>query len=83
MTRMGASAGSGSTRTGAERTTRRGSKGLSPERIARAALQLIDEEGVGAASMRSIASRLGVEAMSLYKHVATRDALLDAVAERV
>lgn len=85
MTRMGASGGkdSGSTRPGGEGTGRRGRKGLSPERIARAALELIDEEGVGAASMRSIASRLGVEAMSLYKHVATRDALLDAVVELV
>lgn len=43
----------------------------------------MDEEGVGAASMRAIAGRLGVEAMSLYKHVATRDALLDAVVELI
>ncbi len=33
--------------------------------------------------MRTIARRLGVEAMSLYKHVATRDDLLDAVVELV
>ena len=58
-------------------------KGLSPDLIARATLSLIDEEGVGAASMRAIASRLGVEAMSLYKHVETRDALLDAVVELI
>jgi AcrR family transcriptional regulator len=58
-------------------------KGLSAELVARTALELIDEEGVGAASMRAIASRLGVEAMSLYKHVATRDALLDAVVDLV
>ncbi|MSZ77645.1 MAG: TetR family transcriptional regulator, partial [Actinobacteria bacterium] len=58
-------------------------KGLSADLIARATLTLIDEEGVGAASMRSIASRLGVEAMSLYKHVETRDALLDAVSELI
>jgi len=51
--------------------------------VARAALELIDQEGVGAASMRAIASRLGVEAMSLYKHVATRDELLDAVVELI
>ncbi|HEX2905154.1 MAG TPA: TetR/AcrR family transcriptional regulator C-terminal domain-containing protein [Jatrophihabitans sp.] len=61
---------------------RRG-RGLSAERIARAALELMDESGVGAASMRAIGARLGVEAMSLYKHVATRDALLDAVVELV
>lgn len=58
-------------------------KGLSADLIARATLSLIDEEGVGAASMRAIAARLGVEAMSLYKHVDTRDALLDAVVDLI
>lgn len=33
--------------------------------------------------MRTIASRLGVEAMSLYKHVRTRDELLDTVVELI
>lgn len=58
-------------------------KGLSPDLIARTTLQLIDDEGVGAATMRAIASRLGVEAMSLYKHVSTRDALLDSVVDLI
>jgi AcrR family transcriptional regulator len=58
MARM--SAGSSS----AERGATRGRKGLSAERVARAPLELIDEEGVGAASMRAIASRLGVEGTS-------------------
>lgn len=56
---------------------------LSRRKVAAAALALIDEEGIGAASMRSIAKRLGVEAMSLYKHVGTRDDLLDAVVDLV
>lgn len=58
-------------------------RGLSRTVVARAALRLIDAEGVGAASMRSIAAELGVEAMSLYKHVSDRDDLLDAVVEMV
>ncbi|WP_232680023.1 TetR/AcrR family transcriptional regulator [Nocardioides sp. R-C-SC26] len=58
-------------------------KGLTTEIVVAAALELIDEQGVGAASMRAIASRLGVEAMSLYKHVSTRDGLLDAVVEAI
>lgn len=62
---------------------RRHGKGLSRERIAGAALAVIDERGVGAASMRAIATRLGVEAMSLYKHFGTRDELLDAVVELI
>ena len=58
-------------------------KGLSADLITRTALELIDAEGVGAATMRAIAGRLGVEAMSLYKHVSTRDKLLDLVVELI
>ena len=67
---------------GSSEPARRG-RGLSRARIARTTLELIDEHGVGAASMRAIGGRLGVEAMSLYKHVGTRDDLLDAVVELI
>ncbi len=43
----------------------------------------MDEQGIGSASMRAIAARLGVEAMALYKHFDTRDALLDAVVDLI
>ena len=43
----------------------------------------MDEHGIGSASMRAIAARLGVEAMALYKHFDTRDALLDAVVDLI
>jgi AcrR family transcriptional regulator len=49
------------------------------EEIARAALQLVDEEGLEALSMRRLAARLGVEAMSLYHHVRDKADLLDAL----
>lgn len=45
----------------------------------RAALALIDEEGLGAFSMRTLGSRLGVQAMSLYRHLPGREAILDGV----
>lgn len=54
---------------------------LTRERIVRAALELIDEAGLGALTMRRLGSALGVEAMSLYKHVANKDAILDGVRE--
>jgi AcrR family transcriptional regulator len=44
---------------------------------------LIDEQGIGAASMRAVADRLGVKAMSLYKHIDNRDELFDAVVEHI
>jgi len=54
---------------------------LTEERIVGAALDLVDEVGLGAFTMRGLAKELGCEAMSLYKHVADKQALLDLVAE--
>lgn len=48
-----------------------------------ATLQLVDDGGIGSASMRAIAKRLGVEAQSLYTYVDSRDELFDALVERV
>lgn len=53
---------------------------LSRERIRDAALELIDQDGLDALSMRNLARRLGVQAASLYTHFANKDAVLDAVA---
>jgi AcrR family transcriptional regulator len=53
--------------------------GLKGEQIVREAIALIDAEGLDALSMRSLASRLGVEAMSLYHHFPSKAALLTAV----
>ena len=58
-------------------------RGLSLDRIVSATLELVDEQGIGAASMRAVASRLGVRSMSLYRYVEDRDELLDAVVERI
>lgn len=52
---------------------------LSRDVIARAALDLIDESGLGELSMRKLGHQLGVEAMSLYHYVTNKDDLLDAV----
>jgi len=54
---------------------------LSRERIVVTALRVIDERGLAQLSMRRLGAELGVEAMSLYKHVAGKDALLDGVRE--
>lgn len=56
---------------------------LSRERVLDAALQLVDEGGVKALSMRTVAAALGVEAMSLYRHVAGKEDLVLGVADRV
>jgi AcrR family transcriptional regulator len=56
---------------------------LSRERVLDAALALADECGVESLSMRKLAKELGVEAMSLYNHVANKDDLLDGLVDLV
>jgi AcrR family transcriptional regulator len=46
-------------------------------------MELADEGGIKALSMRKLAQELGVEAMSLYNHVANKDDLLDGIVELV
>ena len=58
-------------------------KPLSRERVLRAALDLADERGLEALTMRSLGQDLGVEAMSLYNHVDNKEAVLDGLAELV
>ncbi|ARP73072.1 TetR family transcriptional regulator [Streptomyces pluripotens] len=56
---------------------------LSRQSVLRAAVDLADEAGVGALTMRRLAERLGVEAMSLYHHVANKEAILDGMVDAV
>lgn len=56
---------------------------LSKERVLTAAVALADEVGIEALSMRRLGERLGVEAMSLYKHVANKEDILDGIVDIV
>ena len=56
---------------------------LSRDRVLRAAIGLADEGGLEAVSMRKLGQVLRVEAMSLYKHVANKDDILDGIADLV
>jgi len=56
---------------------------LSRDRILATAVEIADERGVGAVTMREVATRLGVEAMSLYNHVANKDDILDGMVDLV
>ena len=53
--------------------------GLSRPRVVVGAVRLADREGVDGLSMRRLADALGVGAMSLYRYVASREDLLDAM----
>ena len=56
---------------------------LTRGRVVSAALSIMDREGLEAVSMRRVGRELGVEAMSLYNHVADKDDLLDGIVELV
>lgn len=66
---------------GMDPSARRHRAPLSRDRIIRAALRLIDERGLERLTMRRLGAELGVEAMSLYKHVPGKEAILDGVRE--
>lgn len=53
--------------------------GLTRDRVVAAALEVVREHGLDGLSMRKVAARLGVEAMSLYTHVRNKADLLDAL----
>ncbi|MBF9068338.1 TetR/AcrR family transcriptional regulator [Streptacidiphilus fuscans] len=65
----------------------RGARGPAPERsrpqITAEAVELADAEGLAAVSMRAVAQRLGTGPASLYRYVASRDDLLDLMADTV
>jgi AcrR family transcriptional regulator len=56
---------------------------LSRQRVLEAALRIVDSEGLAALTMRRLGRELGVEAMSLYRHVPNKDALLDGIVELI
>jgi AcrR family transcriptional regulator len=56
---------------------------LNRDRVLRAALALADEAGIEALTMRKLGQALGVEAMSLYNHVANKDDVLDGLVDIV
>ncbi len=54
---------------------------LTRQKVLRAALEFADANGLAALSMHKLGAELGVQGMSLYSHVASKDALLDGIVE--
>src|SRR5262245_538788 len=57
--------------------------GLTKAEVFRAAVRVADEGGIAALTMRRLAHELGVEAMSLYHHVADKDEVLAGMVDVV
>lgn len=58
-----------------------GRRPLTRERLLRAGLQLIDQQGLESLTMRKLASELGVDPTAMYRHFTNKEALLDGVAD--
>ena len=56
---------------------------LNRERVLLAAMALADKDGIESLTMRKLGQELGVEAMSLYNHVANKDDILDGLVDLV
>src|SRR5919204_2711009 len=56
---------------------------LTRDRVLHAAIELADEGGIESLTMRKLARALGVEAMSLYNHVANKGDLVDGIVDLV
>jgi AcrR family transcriptional regulator len=56
---------------------------LDADEIVTAAVEIFQESGLDAVSMRSVSSRLGVSPVPLYSRVGNKDALIDAIADRL
>jgi AcrR family transcriptional regulator len=69
--------GARSDSTGAPRTP------LTRERVLRAAVELADTDGIESLTMRALGRALGVEAMSLYNHVRSKDDILDGIVDLI
>lgn len=65
----------------AEPTTQRSR--LTRDRVLEAATALADRDGIAALTLRSLAAELGVKPMSVYHHVAGKEAILDGLVDRV
>jgi AcrR family transcriptional regulator len=66
-----------------ERSATEGRPPLSRDQVLRAAVAFADDHGIGSLSMRKLGDVLGVEAMSLYNHVASKGELLDGMIDLV
>ncbi|GAA2947166.1 TetR/AcrR family transcriptional regulator [Glutamicibacter bergerei] len=66
-----------------ERSARGPKPSHSREKIARVAVELADERGLDAVSIRAVAQQIGAGAASLYRYVDSSDQLLDLMVDRV
>jgi AcrR family transcriptional regulator len=63
------------------RPTRGPRAAFTPDEVVRAAMEIADEEGLGAVTMHAVAARLGFTTMALYRYFPNKEALYDAIVD--
>ena len=54
---------------------------ITPDDVVQAAIDIADEDGLGAVTMHAVASRLGFTTMALYRYFPSKEALYDAIVD--
>jgi AcrR family transcriptional regulator len=54
---------------------------FSPEQVVQAAIEIADEDGLGAVTMHAVAARLGFTTMALYRYFPSKETLYDAIVD--
>ncbi|QJR37866.1 TetR/AcrR family transcriptional regulator [Gemmatimonas groenlandica] len=62
-------------------STRGPKAALTPDDVVRAAMQLADEDGLGAVTMSAVSTRIGYTTMAVYRYFPSKEALLDAIVD--
>lgn len=63
--------------------TKKSATGLDPDTVVRAALELLDDKGADAVSVRGVADRLGVRMNTVLWHAKTKARLLELMADAI
>lgn len=63
------------------RSTRGPKAAFTPDDVVQTAMQIADEDGLGAVTMHAVAARIGLTTMALYRYFPNKEALLDAIVD--
>ena len=63
------------------RPTRGPKPAFTPDDVVRLAIEIADEEGLGAVTMQAVAAKLGLTTMAVYRYFPNKEALYDAIVD--
>ena len=61
--------------------TRGPKRGVTPEAVVQAAIEIAQEHGLGAVTMQAVSAKVGFTTMAIYRYFPNKDALTDAIVD--